>query len=261
MDMIRREAVIQKPFPHFCFDDILDTGFANEIHQSFPSYHDALAMGRQFAAVNEKKKIQITDPEKFSAPILELHNILASPEFIRRVEEMVGIPNLIADPDLNGGGIHETDSGGHLDVHVDFNYIPERRWHRRVNILFYFNKNWKEEYGGYLDLWDHDVKNRVAYLAPQFNRAAGFVTGTHSWHGVTPVTCPPGNMRRSFAVYYYTLEPPQGWDGVEHSTIFRARPTEWMKGHVAMPVESALNTVKGGVRHFKDGVKSLIGRG
>lgn len=254
-------AVIQQPFQHFCIDDILVPAFADEIYDAFPSYHEAKTMGREFAAVNEKRKIQITDSRKFPAPILELHQMLASPEFIARVEKMMGIPNLLADPDLNGGGIHETNSGGHLDVHVDFNYIPEKQWHRRVNILIYFNKNWKEEYGGYLDLWDKEVKNRIGYFAPQFNRACGFATGTHSWHGVTPVTCPLDNMRRSFAVYYYTAEPPAGWDGTEHSTIFKARPSEWMKGTVAMPMENAIRGVKGSVRSLKDGVKSLIGRG
>ena len=38
----------------------------------------------------------------------------------------MGIPNLLADDQLVGGGIHETGPRGHLDVHVDFNYIAER---------------------------------------------------------------------------------------------------------------------------------------
>jgi Rps23 Pro-64 3,4-dihydroxylase Tpa1-like proline 4-hydroxylase len=253
--------VTREPFPHFCMDNVLDPAFAEEVYDSFPSYHEAKLLGREFSAVNEKLKTQITDFRKFPAPIRELHDVLASKEFVARVEEMMGIPNLLADPELEGGGIHETNSGGHLDVHVDFNVSQGRNWHRRVNILFYFNKNWREEYGGYLDLWDPDVKNRIAYIEPRFNRAAGFVTCGHSWHGVTPVTCPPGNMRRSFAVYYYTTEPPEGWDGVEHDTIFRARPDEWMKGHVAMPVEHALRGMKEGVRSLKAGVKGLIGRG
>jgi Rps23 Pro-64 3,4-dihydroxylase Tpa1-like proline 4-hydroxylase len=261
LDKFTRAAVIQQPFPHFCIDEVLAPEFANEIYDAFPSYHEARAMGREFAAVNEKRKIQITDYRKFPAPILELHRLLASREFIDRVEKMTGIDKLLADPELNGGGIHETNSGGHLDVHVDFNYIPETQWHRRVNILIYFNKDWKEEYGGYLDLWDREVKNRCGYFKPQFNRACGFATGEFSWHGVTPVTCPPETMRRSFAVYYYTKEAPQGWDGTEHSTIFKARPNEWMKGAVAMPVENALRNVRGSVRQLKDGVKSLIGRG
>ena len=254
-------AVQQSPFQYFNADGALAPAFAEEIYAAYPSYHEAKAMGREFAAVNEKLKTQITDWRKFPAPILELHRVLASPEFVARVEQMFGIPNLLADPDLDGGGIHETNSGGHLDVHVDFNVIPAKQWHRRVNLLFYFNKDWREEYGGYLDLWDPQVKNRVAYFQPAFNRVAGFATGSHSWHGVTPVTCPPGMMRRSFAVYYYTTEPPAEWDGTEHSTIFKARPTEWVKGRVAMPVENALRLVRGGISSVKSGIKRFIPKG
>jgi Rps23 Pro-64 3,4-dihydroxylase Tpa1-like proline 4-hydroxylase len=171
---------------------------------------------------------------------------------------MVGIPNLLADPELVGGGIHETNSGGHLDVHVDFNFIPEKQLYRRVNILFYFNKDWKEEYGGYLDVWDKEVKERHGYFSPAFNRACGFATGKYSWHGVTPVTCPPEMMRRSFAVYYYTKEVPADWEGTAHSTIFKARPDEWMKGHVKMPVENILRGTRQTVRSIKSGIKSAL---
>ncbi len=258
LEKVNKHNLVNQPFPHFCIDDFLNEDFANEIYQSFPAYQDAMKLGYEFSAVNEKRKIQITDSSKFPLPILELHKMLASPEFIAKVEEMTGIPNLLADPDLIGGGIHETNSGGRLDVHVDFNYIPEKKWHRRVNILIYFNKDWKEEYGGYLDIWDKEVKNCHGSFAPVFNRAAGFATSEFSWHGVTPVTCPPEMMRRSCAVYYYTKEAPEGWDGKQHSTVFKARPTEWVKGHVAMPVEQSLRDAKQAVKSIKDSVKSLL---
>ena len=255
------EVVRQEPFSHLCVDDILEPAFAQEIWEAFPSYAQAKQVGREFSTVNEKRKIQITDVSQFPAPIRELHELLASSEMVALVGRLFAIDHLLADPDLNGGGIHETNAGGHLDVHIDFNYIEAKQWHRRVNLLFYFNKQWQEEWGGYLDIWDKEVKQRCGYFAPQFNRMAGFATGRHSWHGVTPVQCPEGEMRKSFAVYYYTKEPPQGWDGQRHSTIFKARPDEWLKGSVAMPVESAVRGLQEGVRGLKQGVKSLIGRG
>jgi Rps23 Pro-64 3,4-dihydroxylase Tpa1-like proline 4-hydroxylase len=258
IERINQQSVQNDPFPHFSFDNFLDQDFANEIYDAFPSYEEALKIGHQFKAVNEKFKIQITDSKKFPKPILELHNLLSSDAFVAKVGHMLNIPNLLADPDLQGGGIHETNSGGHLDVHIDFNYVRQKAWHRRVNILIYFNKNWKEEYGGYFDIWDKEVKNRKGYFAPAFNQACGFATGEYSWHGVTPVTCPADMMRRSFAVYYYTKEAPEGWDGVEHSTIFKARPDEWMKGNVAMPVENLVRGTKNSINSLKSGLKSLI---
>jgi len=245
----------KEPFPHFSFDGFLDEDFANEIHNSFPSYEDSKLLGREFSSVNEKSKIQITDSAKFHPAIYKLHQLLTSQEFVDILSEYTGIPNLLADPDLMGGGIHETNSGGHLDVHVDFNYIEEKQWHRRVNILFYFNKDWKEEYGGYLDIWDKDVKKCYGSFAPLFNQASGFVTSEISYHGVTPITCPPDKMRKSFAVYYYTKEAPAGWNGEIHSTVFKPRPDEWLKGNVLMPSEKIVRNVNKLVKKLKNNVK------
>lgn len=258
IERLSKDNLSEDPVPNFCLDNFLDPDFADEVYDAFPSYEEALKVGVQFKAVNEKYKVQVTDPKHFPKPILELHELLASDDFVAKVGNMLSIPNLLADPDLQGGGIHETNSGGHLDVHIDFNYVKQKKWHRRVNILLYFNKQWKEEYGGYFELWDKDVKNRKHHFAPAFNRACGFATGDTSWHGVTPITCPTDMMRKSFAVYYYTKEAPEGWNGSMHSTIFKARPEEWMKGKVAMPVEGALETAKGKIASLKSGIKSLI---
>jgi len=245
-------------FPHFCIDNFLEEAFANEVHDAFPSYAEAEKTGRVFSTVNEKRKVQITDSSKFPPAILKLHELLASEEFVNAMSEMTGIPNLMADPALAGGGIHETNSGGHLDVHIDFNYNPNTGLHRRLNILVYFNKDWPEEYGGYLDLWDKEVKECQGRFAPVFNRAAGFATSEVSWHGVTPITCPADKMRRSFAVYYYTKEAPAGWDGKTHSTIFKARPTEYWKGAVAMPAENLMRATQKSIDSAKQTVKKLL---
>ena len=76
-------------------------------------------------------------------------------------------------------------------------------------------------------------------FAPIFNRCIVFETSEISFHGVTPVTCPDTVCRKSFAAYYYTKEAPPHWDGAVHSTNFRARPDEVLKGNVLMPLERA----------------------
>ena len=257
-DVVREQMRSAPGFPHFCIDGFLDPGFAQEVHDAFPSYADAERMGKSFAAVNEKQKTQVTDARLFPVPIRRLHELLASDDFVRQMSRMSGIPDLVADPELEGGGIHETNHGGHLDVHVDFNISERTGLYRRLNILVYFNIGWKDEYGGVLDLWDADVKHCLARIAPIFNRAAGFATSATSWHGVTPVACPPGSMRRSFAAYYYTKEPPPGWDGVKRSTVFRARPDEYWKGQVAMPVESLLHATRAGFAAAKKKVRDAL---
>lgn len=123
---LKEKIALVEPFPHFCIDDFLREDYAEEIYQSFPSFQEAQRMGRQFSAVNEKGKVQITDSGKFPPAIKKLNDLLASSKYVEMWSDITGIPNLVADIDLAGGGIHETNSGGHLDVHVDFNYVKKR---------------------------------------------------------------------------------------------------------------------------------------
>ena len=182
-------------------------------------------MGKSFAAVNEKRKTQITDSRLFPAPILRLHELLASDAFVERMSVMSGIANLVADPKLAGGGIHETDQGGHLDVHVDFNYNEDLGLYPGSTSWSTSTRIGARSTAAYLDLWNEDVTRCVGRFAPTFNRAAGFATSATSWHGVTPVKCPPGRVRKSFAAYYYTREPPPAGTASSGRRCFMPGPT------------------------------------
>lgn len=250
-DALREQVRRSTPVPNFMIDDFLEGSFARRVLESFPSFEDSLKMGKKFAAVNERGKVQVTDASKFPEPIAQLNEALASPEFLELLSYVFEIPDLLADEELAGGGIHQTGPRGHLDVHVDFNYLAERQLHRRLNILVYFNEGWREEWGGKLELWDEDVKTCHHSYLPVFNRCLAFVTNEISYHGVTAVRCPDDRVRKSFAGYYYTKEAPAGWDGQAHSTIFKARPDELIKGSVLMPMEKAKRWAKKTLRKIK----------
>jgi Rps23 Pro-64 3,4-dihydroxylase Tpa1-like proline 4-hydroxylase len=178
-----------------------------------------------------------------------------SPEFLKLIEYVTGTPTLLADPELVGGGIHETGPRGLLDVHLDFDYIPERQLFRRFNILVYFNKDWKKEYGGQFELWNGDVTKLEHSFEPKFNRCVLFETNERSWHGVNAVQCPEGQSRKSFAAYYYTKEAPPWFTGEHHSTLFKARPDEMLKGKVLMPAEKLSRSLRGAYHGLKDMIK------
>ena len=65
---------------------------------------------------------------------------------------------LIIDEKLNGGGLHEIKKGGLLKIHSDFNRHPILNLDRRLNVLVYLNKDWNEDYGGHLQLWDKEMQ-------------------------------------------------------------------------------------------------------
>lgn len=257
-DALRAQVRQSKPVPNFKIDNFLNEDFANQVLASYPSFEDALKLGKSFSAVNERNKVQVTDSKLFAEPVAELNRALASQEFLDTLSYVFDIPNLLADPELVGGGIHQTGPRGHLDVHVDFNYIKDRDLHRRLNILIYFNKDWKEEWGGNIELWDKDVKVCEHSYSPIFNRCVVFMTNEISFHGVSAVKCPPDRTRKSFAAYYYTKEAPAHWTGEAHSTIFKARPTEVLKGKVLMPMERAKSKFGNVVSRIKRGLKRTI---
>lgn len=226
-----------QPFPFLAIDGLLEPGFAREVAASCPSVEEAHRLGRTFRAVNESGKTQVTDPHNFPEPIRRLNELMAHPDWLALVSSVTGIPQLLADDELVGGGIHVMAPGAHLDVHVDFNVIEDRALHRRLNILIFLNEGWQPAWGGALELWDEQVKHRQHAFTPELNRCVLFETSDHSYHGVQKVDCPPSHARRSFAAYYYTREAPAGWDGTHHSTVFRARPDERLKGAMWMPAE------------------------
>lgn len=236
-DALKAEFDAAQPFRHIVVDPFLDPQLAREAAAAFPSFEEARAMGFGFDFVNERRKIQISDASKFPEPVARIHRALASPEWLADLEHITGIPNLAADESLAGGGMHVTGPHGRLDVHVDFNFVEERQWHRRLNVLVYLNADWDEGWGGAVELWDRKVKTCHRTVYPLLNRCVLFETSEISFHGVQPLGCPPDRARQSFAAYYYTREPPTGWDGTRHSTIFKARPDEKLRRWVSMPAE------------------------
>lgn len=245
------------PFPSIAIDGFLDPQFAREVAVSYPTYGEARGRGHEFNAVNEKKKVQITDAATFPKAVARLNELLCSPSFVEDLEYITGIDNLLYDPELIGGGMHITGPRGRLDVHVDFNYVEERKLHRRINILIYLNEGWRDEWGGTVELWDQEVRTCAHSFKPVLNRCVFFATSDISFHGVEPVTCPPETQRISFAAYYYTREAPAEWDGTVHSTVFKARPEEPVRRHVLMPFEKARKEL---VPSAKRIVKKWIGR-
>lgn len=236
-DALRAQYRAAQPFPHILIDDFLEPDFAKSVAAAYPTFDDAERMGFQFNFVNEQRKVQVTDSAKFPEPVRRLNDLLASQQLLDDLSYITGIPRLLADPQLMGGGMHITGAGGRLDVHVDFNYVEERKLHRRLNVLVYLNPVWEPDWAGQIELWDRDVRNRAHAFLPKMGRCVLFETSDISYHGVAPLKCPPQVSRHSFATYYYTSEAPSAWKGQAHSTVFRARPDEKLRGLLLMPAE------------------------
>jgi hypothetical protein len=211
-----------EPFPHIVIENFLDASRLDEVVQDVGSFS---ADGWiNYAHINERKRgFNKFDelPPHVRAMIAELN----SPAVVEFLSSLTGIRGLLADDRLEGGGLHESRRGGFLNIHADFVSHPHRHhWRRRVNLIVYLNKSWRDEWGGQLELWDRRMTRCVQKIPPVFNRCVVFNTDATSYHGhPDPMTCPVEEGRRSIALYYFTEE---GAPLKVRSTSYQARPQD-----------------------------------
>ena len=200
------------PFPHAIFDNFLTPKEANYILKDFPQPDSPIWLDwRQRDTVHQPKKQGIGHASRLEGVSPYILNALAafnSYPFLNFLEKLTGITKLLPDPYFHGGGLHQILSGGKLAVHTDFNQLDAINLYRRINVLFYLNKDWKDDYNGALELWNTDMTQCEASIMPIFNRLVVFNTNKKSFHGhPKPLNTPERITRKSIALYYYTARP------------------------------------------------------
>ncbi len=223
-DELKRDWSSKTPFRYVIIDDFLPSDYVEEILASYPE--PDIEGWDSTTYIHQKKKL--TQRFGFPGPISRFFSLTATREFRELISEICGIPNLIEDPELIGGGLHQILRGGFLDVHVDYNFHPRTKLHRRLNLLLYLNRDWKAEYEGCLELWDLEANRQLERIAPILNRGVIFETNEISYHGhPQPLNAPYHITRKSLAIYYYTKERED--TAPEHNTLFRQ--TTGVKGY------------------------------
>jgi Rps23 Pro-64 3,4-dihydroxylase Tpa1-like proline 4-hydroxylase len=213
-----------KPFPHFVLDDFLQKDFVSVLEERYPSLDDVSWW--QYHNHFEKK-LACNNINILDSCFTDFFNLVNSRKFVLELEKLTGIEGLIADPSLHGGGLHRIERGGKLDIHADFNYHKITGWRRRLNLIVYLNKGWKEEYKGHTEFWDKPMIKCVTRVLPVFNRMCIFAVDDDTWHGhPDPLECPVGHSRKSLAVYYYSLHKVSPDVIQYHSTDYKKRPTD-----------------------------------
>lgn len=227
--VINREALCKqfiraRPFRHIVIENFLEAGFAQSLLDNFPEFDEKLAINENGEvggkAVHEK------------VPTLgrvwkKLDQLVAGETFRSLITDITGVPDLKFDPHYFGGGTHENLQGQGLNPHIDFNFHPITRQHRRLNLILYLSPEWKQEWGGSIQLhrdpYLPPAEDDIITVTPAFNRCVIFETNEHSWHGFKRINLPEDKRhlsRKSFALYYYTDSRPAEELGAEHSTIY-----------------------------------------
>jgi hypothetical protein len=127
------------------------------------------------------------------------------------------------DDELMGAGLHQSTSGGFLNIHADFTGHPHRAsWRRRLNLLLYRTTTGTTRTAACSSSGTRAVQRCVRRIPMHRNRAVIFRTDPTSFHGYPePLRCPPGITRKSLAL---TSSPRRGSFPRALRTECRARP-------------------------------------
>jgi hypothetical protein len=200
----RQREIIRKaqPFEHLVFKGLFNDRLLQLIHEEFDLSAD-LAWKQH---VNKYEDTRRSMPGAHLGPAAQIYFWLVNSARITQfLTAVTGVDELISDPNLIGGGMHETRNGGHFSIHRDFEAHLNNGLSNAMVMITYLNHDWLPSYQGSLELWDAQRQACVKKLAPDFGVTLLMRHGPHSYHGyATPLNMPKGRTRRSIATYYYT---------------------------------------------------------
>jgi len=223
------------PFPHIIIDEFLQSDAATGLLAEFSAPPSDGGGWNEYTHYNERKSA-LTRFDAMGKETRAIIDEMSSERFLNWLSEISGIEGLLADPDLDGGGLHEMKPGGFLNMHTDFlSHTKRPHWRRELNLLLYVNQDWQEEWEGKLELWDDQMKIKAVEIVPVFNRCVIFRTSEKSYHG-NPIAlaCPKGVTRKSLALYYFRDE---GKPLKLQPTHYKARPNEPVLKHALVAID------------------------
>jgi hypothetical protein len=219
----------QNPYPYIYQDNILEEDFARKLQEEILSIPNE-AWDRYENPFESKFTLR----DKFAFPPLLklLFNELQANSFVSKLSEIVGY-KLLIDTTRNFWGVHKYNNGDKLDIHVDAGIHPTTKQKKQVTFGIYLSKNWKEEYGCELEVWrgdnaesnDAKIYEKVASIAPLFNRMIMFTCNDCAWHGnPEPAKCPE-DSKRIFVTISYLSENYED-KNKRQKAYFVARPKD-----------------------------------
>lgn len=219
---LREAFLTAQPFGHVVIENFLQADVARALLDTFPSFERGSSVGDDGRKGNKSTLERI---RRLGEHWTGLDKVIQSPAFLEWLGTVTGIDELLYDPFYLGGGTHENRHGQALSSHIDFNYHPSERWHRRLNLIIYLNPEWQAGWGGNLQLYRDPYADPQPQhsIAPAFNRCVIFETTENSWHGFDQILLPADRIdlsRRSIALYFYSRERPQEQTVGRHTTHY-----------------------------------------
>ncbi len=220
--------------------DLLPKDLAKEIFNSFPN-------SEQMRFISNFREKKYTYKQLNKSKNLEITFALQSKKVINLIEKITGIAHQKPDPTLYAGGLSLMKKNNFLNPHIDNSHNNNRKYYRRLNLLYYTTPDWKPEYGGNLELWDKKVNQSIT-IPSLFNNLVIMETNRDSWHSVSPIKY--DGYRCCISNYYFSKQSPTN-EEYFNVTTFTGRPNEKIKRLIAKLDNFTRKTVR---IFFKKGI-------
>jgi Rps23 Pro-64 3,4-dihydroxylase Tpa1-like proline 4-hydroxylase len=200
----------------FYLDDVLPLELASQIYSVFPESSDMVLK----KSIREDKYIGV-QMNNYNPLLEEVIYAFQDERIVKLIGAICEIENLQPDSNLYAGGISKMANKQFLNPHLDNSHDKDRNLWRVLNILYYVTPDWKEEYGGNLELWPEGLNNNQKTIHSKFNRLVVMATHNESLHSVSPVNFE--GSRNCVSNYYFSNQALSSSDTF-HVTSFRGRP-------------------------------------
>lgn len=230
-----------RPYPHVVIDEFLNTDLLRRLQREFPKYDRAKARNEHGEI---GRKALFSSVAQLGSAYAELDRLVQSPRFLALLTGLTGVSSLLSDPEWTGAGAQIDLNGQDLDQHIAFNRHPRTQAHRRLDLIFYLNDEWHEEWGGCLELQANPraraPHNEIVRILPRANRCVLLEISERSWNGFSRIAMPPkqGHIgRRSLSVFFYTKTRPTADAAPSHGTVYvaPALPEQFVPGRTLSP--------------------------
>lgn len=205
---------------YFYIDNLLPEKNVKEIYEAFPKPEEMVLK----KSIRENKYVA-SQMDLYNPILEEIIYAFQDDRIVELIGEICQLKNIYPDNYLYAGGISCMGNKQFLNPHLDNSHDKDRNRWRVLNLLFYVTPEWKEEYGGNLELWPNGLGNPQITIHSKFNRLAVMATHNDSLHSVSPVTYE--GYRSCVSNYYFSDNPLKESDRF-HVTSFRARPGKKM---------------------------------
>jgi Rps23 Pro-64 3,4-dihydroxylase Tpa1-like proline 4-hydroxylase len=224
-------------------DDLLPEEEVLKVFRAFPEKETMMLK----KSLRENKYVA-AQMDKYSSILEEIIFAFQDPRVLKMVETITGIHEMVPDEHLYAGGISLMAKDNFLNPHLDNSHDKNRQMYRVLNLLYYVTPDWRQEFGGNLELWDNGPKEPQRVIGAMFNRLAIMATHEKSWHSVSQVIV--DQSRCCVSNYYFSAKPLEDHEYF-HVTSFRGRPEQpvrdlVLQGDIAL--RQAVRTV------FKKGI-------